>query len=48
METTRHDVALREKIRRALIEEVPEASEANVEKALNTPRHGSCDPEKEL
>jgi hypothetical protein len=34
METTR-ELSLRDKIRRALIEEVPGASEANVERALN-------------
>lgn len=32
---TAQELSLREKIRRALVEEVPEASEANVEKALN-------------
>ena len=34
METAR-ELSLREKIRRALVEEVPEASDENVEKALN-------------
>jgi hypothetical protein len=34
METTR-ELSLRDKIRRALVEEVPEASEENVERALN-------------
>lgn len=34
METTR-ELSLRDKIRRALVEEMPEASEENVERALN-------------
>ena len=34
METTR-ELSLRDKIRRALVEEVPEASEENVERALD-------------
>jgi hypothetical protein len=32
---TAHELSLRETIRRALVEEVPEASNENVEKALN-------------
>jgi hypothetical protein len=34
METTR-ELSLRDMIRRALVEEVPEASDENVERALN-------------